>query len=124
MSSQEVKKMAMSRRWPHNMNAGGHAGGQLGVRLAMLQYFGHHEARARRPRVHYPGALYHVILRGNAGQIIFDDDEDRTQFYLLAQEGIERFGHPIHALCLMTTHVHLAIQVGVGVLGTLCLGLP
>ncbi len=68
---------------------------------------------ARKPRVHYPGALYHVILRGNAGQIIFDDDQDRSRFCLLAQEGIERFGHHIHAFCLMNTHVHLAIQVGV-----------
>ena len=68
---------------------------------------------ARKPRVHYPGALYHVILRGNAGQNIFDDDQDRTRFYLLAQEGIERFGHRIHAFCLMSNHVHLAIQVDV-----------
>jgi putative transposase len=67
---------------------------------------------ARKPRVHCSGALYHVILRGNAGQVIFDDDEDRARFYLLAQEGIERFGHRIHAFCLMSNHVHLAIQVG------------
>jgi putative transposase len=67
---------------------------------------------ARKPRVHYPGALYHVILRGNDGQGIFFDDKDRTRFYFLIQEGIERFGHRIHAFCLMTTHVHLAIQVG------------
>jgi putative transposase len=68
---------------------------------------------ARKPRVHYPGALYHAMLRGNAGQIIFHDDQDRTRFLLLIQEGIERFGHHIHAFCLMGTHVHLAIQVGV-----------
>jgi hypothetical protein len=67
---------------------------------------------ARKPRVHYPWALYHVILRGNGGQTIFFDDKDRTHFYFLAQEGIERFGHPIHAFCLITTHVHMAIQVG------------
>ena len=67
---------------------------------------------ARKPRVHYPGALYHVILRGNGGQTIFFDDKDRTRFYFLVQEGIERFGHRIHAFCLMTNHVHLAIQVG------------
>jgi len=67
---------------------------------------------ARKPRVHYSGALYHVILRGNAGQIIFDNDEARTRFTLLAQEGVERFGHRIHAFCLMSNHVHLAIQVG------------
>ena len=68
---------------------------------------------ARKPRIHYPGALYHVLLRGNAGQVLFDDDQDRTRLYLLAQEGVERVGHHIHAFCLMSTHVHLAIQVGV-----------
>jgi len=66
---------------------------------------------ARKPRVHYPGALYHAILRGNSGQTIFFDDNDRTRFYLLIQEGVERFGHRIHAFCLMTNHVHLAIQI-------------
>jgi len=67
---------------------------------------------ARKPRIHFPGALYHVILRGNAGQPLFFDDRDHTRFYFLLQEGIERFGHCIHAFCLMTNHVHLAIQVG------------
>ncbi len=66
---------------------------------------------ARKPRIHYPGAYYHVILRGNAQQDIFFDDTDRYRFYLLLQEGTERFGHRIHAFCLMTNHVHLVIQV-------------
>jgi putative transposase len=67
---------------------------------------------ARKPRVHYPGALYHVIMRGNARQDIFFDDEDRIRFYLLIQEGTERYDHRIHAFCLMSNHIHLAIQVG------------
>ena len=67
---------------------------------------------ARKPRLLYPGALYHAILRGNNGQTIFFDHKDRTRFCLLLQEGIERFGHRIHAFCLMTNHVHLAIQMG------------
>lgn len=66
---------------------------------------------ARKPRIHYPGAFYHVILRGNAQQDIFFDDSDRYRFYLLLQEGTERFGHRIHAFCLMTNHVHLVVQV-------------
>ncbi len=41
----------------------------------------------------------------------FVSDADRCQFLLLLQEGIARFGHRIHAFCLMTNHVHLAIQV-------------
>jgi len=67
---------------------------------------------ARKPRIVYPGALYHVILRGNNGQTIFFDDKDRIRFYLLLQEGIERFGYRVHGFCLMTNHVHLAIQTG------------
>ena len=67
---------------------------------------------ARKPRIHCPGAFYHVILRGNAQQDIFFDDEDRYRFYLLIQEGIERFGHRVHAFICMTNHIHLVIQVG------------
>jgi len=67
---------------------------------------------ARKPRIHFPGALYHVMVRGNAGQDIFTDDKDRCRFLLFLQEGIERYGHRVLAFCLMTNHVHLAIQVG------------
>ena len=67
---------------------------------------------ARKPRIHFTGACYHVILRGYARQDNFLDDVDRYRFYLLVQEGIERFGYRVHAFCLMTNHLHLAIQVG------------
>lgn len=67
---------------------------------------------ARKPRLHYPGACYHVILRGNGGNEIFTDKDDRSKFFFLIQEGTERYKHRIHAYCLMTNHVHLAIQVG------------
>src|SRR4030042_2698133 len=66
---------------------------------------------ARKPRIHYPGAVYHVIVRGNAGQDIFSGDQDRYRFYLFLQEGQEKFAHLIHAFCLMTNHVHLILQV-------------
>jgi REP element-mobilizing transposase RayT len=66
---------------------------------------------ARKPRIHYPGACYHVILRGNAGQAIFFNKQDGNEFFLLLQEGVEKFRHRIHAYCLMTNHVHLAVQV-------------
>ena len=66
---------------------------------------------ARKPRIHYPGALYHLIVKGNAGNPIFFDDVDRCRFCFLLQEGIERFGHRIHAFSLLSNHVHMAIQV-------------
>lgn len=66
---------------------------------------------ARKPRIHSPGAVYHVILRGNCKQDIFFEDQDRYRFYLLLQEGTERFCHKVHAFCLMTNHIHLVVQV-------------
>lgn len=66
---------------------------------------------ARKSRIHFPGAVYHVIVRGNCRQTIFLDDDDRYRFYLFLQAGTERFHHLIHAFCLMSNHVHLVIQV-------------
>jgi len=51
------------------------------------------------------------MLRGNGGQDIFFAPEDRYRLFLLIQEGIERFGHRVHAFCLMDNHIHLAVQV-------------
>lgn len=67
---------------------------------------------ARKPRIHAPGGLHHVMLRGNGGQAIFSDDADRRRFCALLAEGVERYGHRIHAYCLMANHAHLAIRVG------------
>jgi putative transposase len=66
---------------------------------------------ARKPRIHAPAAIYHVILRGNARQDIFSDDKDRYRFYEILQKSGERYRHRIHAFCLMNNHVHLEIQV-------------
>ena len=66
---------------------------------------------ARKPRIHFEGAFYHVMLRGNAGQTIFKSTEHFLAFERLIEEGVERFGHRIHAYCWMQNHVHLAIEV-------------
>lgn len=66
---------------------------------------------ARRLRIHYPAALYHVILRGNAGDPIFFDDRDRYRLYLILQYVVEKFRCRIHAFCLMSNHIHLVVQV-------------
>ena len=66
---------------------------------------------ARKPRLHFPGAVYHVMLRGNAGDPIFFEDGDRYRFYLILQYAVETFRCRIHAFCLMNNHVHLVLQV-------------
>jgi len=65
---------------------------------------------ARKPRIHHLGGLYHVMLRGNGGQPVFLTGDDRYCFYLLLQEGTKRFDFRVHAFCLMTNHIHLALQ--------------
>ena len=67
---------------------------------------------SRKPRLYFPGALYHVLLRGNGGQAIFFEHTDYHHFYKLLAEGHARFDHRIHGFCLMNNHVHLAIQTG------------
>ena len=67
---------------------------------------------ARKSRLHAPGGLYHVILRGNARQDVFFTPADRAVFYELLSEGVTRFHYRVHAFCLMSNHVHLALQAG------------
>ncbi|SEA61334.1 dnaA protein helix-turn-helix [Desulfuromusa kysingii] len=67
---------------------------------------------ARKPRLHFPGAVYHVSLHGNSHQQVFIDVTDRTRFLLLIQEGIEKFGHKVHAYCLLPDQLQLVIEVG------------
>jgi len=57
---------------------------------------------ARKPRLHVPGGLYHVILRANARQDMFFTAGDRRYFYELLAEGVARFGYRVQAFCLMT----------------------
>ena len=46
---------------------------------------------ARPLRVEFPGALYHVTSRGNAGQEMFLDDKDRLAFLDILAEVVERY---------------------------------
>jgi REP element-mobilizing transposase RayT len=65
----------------------------------------------RRKRIHVPGGIYHVILRGNAHDPIFFLDEDHLRFNDLIQESLDRYESRLHAFCWMTNHIHAAIQV-------------
>jgi putative transposase len=67
---------------------------------------------ARKPRVHFPGALYHVIARGNQGQTTFREAEDYRLYLKFLREYKEHFDFLLHAYVLMPTHVHLLIETG------------
>ena len=64
---------------------------------------------ARKPRVEYAGALYHVMSRGDRGEAIFRDDGDRELFLKTLGETCARTGWRIHAYVLMSNHYHLLL---------------
>ncbi|HVR35896.1 MAG TPA: transposase, partial [Methylomirabilota bacterium] len=61
----------------------------------------------RKLRVEYPGAIYHVMNRGDRKEAIFRDDEDRRVFLRTLGECCARTGWQVHAWCLMFNHFHL-----------------
>ena len=64
---------------------------------------------ARQVRIEYPGALHHVMGRGNDDTFIFRDDHDRQVFLDLLVEEISRSRWVLHEYSLMGTHYHLEI---------------
>jgi len=65
---------------------------------------------ARQWRIEYPGALYHVLSRGNNGQNIFISDHDRRVFLDLMEDLTERFSIEIYAYVLMGNHYHILLK--------------
>ncbi len=65
----------------------------------------------RKPRIHFPGAFYHVIARGNRKQGIFLDDKDLERFLAYLSEVKGRFSLRLYAYALMKNHLHLLIEV-------------
>jgi putative transposase len=67
---------------------------------------------ARKPRIHFPGALYHVITRGNRRQGVFQDEKDLEQFLTYLSNCKNRFPFRLYAYALMQNHLHFLIEVG------------
>jgi len=65
---------------------------------------------ARKLRVEYPGAIYHVMNRGDRREPIIRDDADRQGFVETLGEACERSGWQVHAYCLMENHFHLVVE--------------
>ena len=65
---------------------------------------------ARKLRVEYPGAIYHVMNRGDRREPIFKDEQDRGAFVAIFGEACEKTAWQVHAFCLMPNHFHLVIE--------------
>jgi REP element-mobilizing transposase RayT len=66
----------------------------------------------RTPRIHFPGATFHVMARGNGRQDIFLHDGDRQFFLGKLLELRDKAKFLIHAYCLMGNHFHLLLEMG------------
>jgi REP element-mobilizing transposase RayT len=65
---------------------------------------------ARRIRIQYAGALYHVVSRGDRNGPIFADDADRESFLKTLDEARGKALWRIHAYVLMPDHFHLILK--------------
>ena len=69
---------------------------------------------ARKLRLEYPGAVYHVINRGNYRQAVFATDKTKQAFENCLFQVCKRYGWRLHAFVVMSNHFHLALETPQG----------
>lgn len=65
---------------------------------------------ARKPRIEFDGAFYHVIVRGNQRQRTFHDDRDREVYLQRIEHYRQRYRFNIYGYVLMPNHVHFLLE--------------
>jgi len=69
-------------------------------------------------RLEFPGAIYHVINRGNYRQAVFGTEGARKAFERCLFQACEKYGWELHAFVVMSNHFHLAVETPQGNLVT------
>ncbi len=64
----------------------------------------------RQLRIEFPGAIYHVMARGNRMEAIVRDDGDRKRFDGALEELVGQTGWLLYAYVLMGNHYHLVFK--------------
>lgn len=65
---------------------------------------------ARRTRIYYDHAVYHICIRGNNRQAVLKADEDKKSFLETLTKFKERFGFKLFGFVLMDNHAHLVVE--------------
>jgi len=65
---------------------------------------------ARKLRVQFEGAIYHVTMRGVERRDLFGDERDRERFLEQLARGVEQDGVRLYLYCLMRNHAHLLVE--------------
>ena len=69
---------------------------------------------ARKLRLEFPGACYHVLNRGNYRAQVFAAEKTRAAFEACVLEACEKSGWLLHAFVVMNNHYHLALETPEG----------
>ncbi len=67
---------------------------------------------ARPTRIDFPGALFHVIARGNQRRRTFRDPADYAKYETLLRRYQIRYGVALYAYVLMPNHLHILLETG------------
>ena len=59
---------------------------------------------ARQSRIEYPGAIYHVMARGDRRERIVHDENDRYSLIETLGEACDKTGWLVHRWVLMDNH--------------------
>jgi REP element-mobilizing transposase RayT len=71
----------------------------------------------RPPRLHVARGFYHVTVRGNHQEALFDSAADRGRLDELVHHGLRACGAELHAFCWMSNHLHMLVRVNAIPLG-------
>ena len=65
---------------------------------------------ARPLRIEYPGAIHHVMSRGNLRRSVFEDERDYQRFLQGLEQTVGRFGWDLLSFALMPNHFLLFLR--------------
>lgn len=68
-------------------------------------------------------SFYHIVCRGSAKQIIFEDDDDRAFFMDRAISLLDEHKASLICWCLMDNHIHFVVKTDLGPLSKIMHGL-
>lgn len=66
----------------------------------------------RQARKKSQSGIYHIMLRGINGQVIFEEKEDKEKFLEAIKTYKAISGYKVFAYCLMSNHIHLLLKAG------------
>jgi putative transposase len=68
----------------------------------------------RQVRIEYPGAVYHILARGDRREGIFVDEKDREMLLRILAQACAKTGWRVHGWVLMSNHYHWLIETPKG----------